>query len=86
MFQILKSHIDSDHKVWILGDVGSLTMTSHHSFLLASTAAKENVYLKTGNLNNPHKHWINELVPYSTAEEILYSVRKKPKNYERRSS
>ncbi len=83
--EISKNHIDPDPKIWVLGDISSLRMTYHEGYfiLLASTAAKKCI-LKNWKSENPpeRKHWINELVSYSTPEKILYSVRKKPTDFD----
>lgn len=74
----LKSHIDFDLKVQVLGDVSSLSMTHRLKYLSlsASTAAK-NILKNWKSENSPAlKDTISGLVFWSTPDKILQSVRK----------
>lgn len=77
--------LDSDPRIWILGDVASLKVLPCRKYfvLLAATAAKKCILINWKSKEPPNqKHWINELLSYCTPEKILHSVRGKLRDFD----
>ena len=82
--RVIGSQIEHDPKLWILGDTSSINVNCYKKYLisLASTAVKKYTLIDWKSENSPTvRHWINELVSYSTPEKILYNMRGKRAAY-----
>lgn len=84
--KVMGIQIESDPKLWILGDTGSINVNYHKKYfiLLASTAVKKCILLQWKSENSPTlRHWINELASYCTPEKISHSVKGKYGTFEK---